>query len=193
MKRLKFSLWRCGGYSFTKLKPRRSDWWNEQNNHWMKMIFFSSPPTSGLNASIIAAQRAPFLRFEPWLGCGVTFFPNLSDFDVLMSTNPVFSPPVRSSGSSTVLRLRGTLRITKTSSSWCCVPMSATPWTWAENSWTRSPRKLSVRAGATCRRGVTWTWSTTLAHTSLMSTSQVSCRPGMKVLLSVNKRETEYI
>lgn len=40
MKKLKSSSWRCGGYSFMKPKLRRSDWWNKQNNHWMKKLFF---------------------------------------------------------------------------------------------------------------------------------------------------------
>lgn len=92
-------------------------------------------------------------------------------------------PPVRLSASSTVLRHRGTLRITKTSTSWCCVPTSATTCAWAENSWRRSPRRLSERPGDACRRDVTWTWCTTSAHTLLTPTSLVRLQPRLKMIL----------
>ncbi len=108
----------------------------------------------------------------------------VGEFDMLLISYPTFFAPVRSSVSSTVLRRRGILPITRTSSSRSCVPMSATTCAWAENSWTRSPRRLSETPGAACRRDVTWTWCTTSARTSLTPTSLVRFQAGTEILLS---------
>ena len=81
--------------------------------------------------------------------------------------------PSRLSVTSTAQRSGGTRRTTATSFSWCSAPTSATACHWAAASCLRSPRMPSRRPAAACKTAAIWTWSTTLARTSQMSSSPV--------------------